>query len=167
MWLLLTITLLMGMLVPVQTAANARMRTSIGPAFVVTFVSFSVSSLLLLAVSAARGILIVPSSTQIADVPWWSWTGGVIALFTITATIYLFRALGQLQTAILPLLGQLLFSLVIDHFGLFGSVRISLSPIRVLAMLLLIAGVVLVVFPISRKEKRHRPLQAAISCFGN
>lgn len=145
MWILLIIALLMGMLVPVQTAANARMRASIGPAFVVTLVSFSVSSLLLLAVSAVRGIPIVPSSTQIADVPWWGWTGGIIALFTITVTIYLFRALGQLQTAILPLLGQLLFSLVIDHFGLFGSVRISLSAMRVLAMLLLIAGVVLVV----------------------
>lgn len=145
MWILLIIALLMGMLVPVQTAANARMRASIGPAFVVTLVSFSVSSLLLLVVSAVRGIPIVPSFTQIVGAPWWGWTGGIIALFTITVTIYLFRVLGQLQTAILPLLGQLLFSLVIDHFGLFGSVRIPFSSMRVLAMLLLIAGVVLVV----------------------
>lgn len=148
----------MGMLVPVQTAANARMRASIGPAFVVTLVSFSVSSLLLLVVSAGRGIPIVPSSTQIADAPWWGWTGGVIALFTITVTIYLFRALGQLQTAILPLLGQLLFSLVIDHFGLFGSVRIPLSAMRVLAMLLLISGVLLVVVVPNLGKKKDRPM---------
>ena len=34
----LTIALLMGMLVPIQTAANARMRTSIGPVWVVTLI---------------------------------------------------------------------------------------------------------------------------------
>ena len=88
----------------------------------------------------------------------WGWTGGVIALFTITVTIYLFRALGQLQTAILPLLGQLLFSLVIDHFGLFGSVRIPLSALRIFAMLLLISGVLLiVVVPNIGKSKTAQP----------
>ncbi len=157
MWALLTIALLMGMLVPVQTAANARMRTSVGPAFVVTFISFAVSSLLLATVSAAKGIPPLPSAAQTAGVPWWGWTGGIIALFTITVTIYLFRALGQLQTAILPLLGQLLFSLVIDHFGLFGSVRIPFSAMRAMAMLLMAGGVLLVVVvpDLGKKGKAH------------
>lgn len=145
MWLLLIIALLAGMLVPVQTAANARMRTIAGLAFVVTLISFTVSSLLLSVVSAIMGIPILPRMAQMADVPWWGWTGGIIALFTITIVIYLFRVLGQLQTTILPLLGQLLFSLVIDHFGLFGSVSIPLSAMRVVAMLLLTGGVLLVV----------------------
>jgi len=158
MWMLVTIALLMGMLVPVQTAANARMRASVGPAFVVTLVSFIVSSLLLVAVSVALGLPILPAIGQAATVPWWGWTGGIIALFTITVTIYLFRTLGQLQTAILPLLGQLLFSLVIDHFGLFGSVRIPLSALRFFAMLLLITGVLLiVVMPNIGKSKMVQP----------
>ena len=158
MWMLVITALLMGMLVPVQTAANARMRTSVGPAFVVTLVSFAVSSLLLSVVSVFNGIPILPTATQITNVPLWGWTGGIIALFTITVTIYLFRALGQLQTAILPLLGQLLFSLTIDHFGLFGSVRIPLSVMRIFAMLLLISGVLLiVVVPNLGKSKMAQP----------
>ena len=121
-------------------------------------VSFAVSSLLLSVVSVVNGIPILPTATQITNVPWWGWTGGIIALFTITVTIYLFRALGQLQTAILPLLGQLLFSLVIDHFGLFGSVRIPLSALRIFAMLLLISGVLLiVVVPNLGKSKMAQP----------
>ncbi len=148
----------MGMLVPVQTAANARMRTSVGPAFVVTLVSFAVSSLLLAAISVARGIPLLPSAAQMAGVPWWGWTGGILALFTITVTICLFRALGQLKTAILPLLGQLLFSLVIDHFGLFGSVHIPFSTIRAVAMLLLIGGVLLVVVVPNLGKKKETQL---------
>ena len=154
MWILVITALLMGMLFPIQTAANARMRASVGPAFVATFIAFSVSSLVLCGVSLLCGMPILPTAAQITAVPWWGWIGGMIGLCTITATIYLFKALGQLQTIILPLLGQLLFSLVIDHFGLFGSVRIPLSVLRFVAMLLLISGVLLIVLvPNLRKGK--------------
>ena len=153
----LSIALLMGVLVPIQTAANARMRASIGQVWVVTLISFLVSSLLLAVISSSLGIPLLPSAGQIADTPWWGWTGGLIALCTITITICLFRAIGQLQTTILPLLGQLLFSLVIDHFGLFGSVRIPSSTLRMVAMLLLVVGVLLVVVipNLRKKETTH------------
>ena len=72
--------------------------------------------------------------------PWWSWCGGLTALFTIAASIQLFKALGQFPAALLPMLGQLLFSLVIDSFGLFGARVIPLSAARALAACLLIAG---------------------------
>ena len=36
--MLVIIAMLMGMLFPVQTAANARMRASVGPALVVTLI---------------------------------------------------------------------------------------------------------------------------------
>lgn len=153
----LSIALLMGVLVPIQTAANARMRASIGQVWVVTLISFLVSSLLLAVISSSLGIPLLPSAGQIADTPWWGWTGGLIALCTITITICLFQAIGQLQTTILPLLGQLLFSLVIDHFGLFGSVRIPFSTLRMVAMLLLVVGVLLVVVipNLRKKETTH------------
>lgn len=158
MLILLITALLTGMFFPIQTAANARMRASVGPAFVATFIAFSVSSLVLCGVSLLCGMVILPTAAQISTVPWWGWTGGIIGLCTITATIYLFKALGQLQTIILPLLGQLLFSLVIDHFGLFGSVRIPLSALRVFAMFLLISGVLLVVVvPNLSKNKVGQP----------
>lgn len=133
-----------GMLVPLQTAANARMRRSVGAALPVTLLSFAVSSLLLAVVSLARGMALVPTAAQMDAVPWWGWTGGIIALLTITVTMVLFRVLGPVQTTILPLLGQILFSLVIDHFGLFGSVNIPISPLRAGAMVLLTGGVILV-----------------------
>ena len=156
--MLVIIAMLMGMLFPVQTAANARMRASVGPALVVTLISFSVSTVLLCGVSLVCRIPIVPTTAQITAVPWWGWTGGIIALFTITVAIYLFKALGQLQTIILPLLGQLLFSLVIDHFGLFGSAHIPLSTPRIAAMCLLISGVTLiVVIPNLDKSKVVQP----------
>lgn len=141
----LIITLAMGLLVPVQTAANSRLRMAVGQAYVTTLISFSVSSLALLLVAMGAGIAVVPTTEMLQNAPWWSWFGGIIALLTITCAIYLFRELGQLQATVIPLFSQLLFSLAIDHFGWFGSRVIPMDGKRLCGALLLIVGIVLVV----------------------
>ncbi|MCM1141505.1 MAG: DMT family transporter [Muribaculum sp.] len=145
MILLLLFALLTGTVTPIQTAANSKMRSVVGPAFAVTMISFVISFAVLLTVSVAFGLPILPTLAQIHATPWWGWTGGIIALSTITIVMYMFKSLGQLQTTILPLLGQLAFSLVIDNFGLFGSIRIPISATRLLALLLVVAGVLMVI----------------------
>ena len=145
------IVIILGMLVPVQTAANGRLRGRVQSAWVATLISFSVSSLALVVAGAAVGMPLLPSAAQVAAAPWWGWSGGLIALLTITAYMYLFRELGMLQATILPIAGQLVFSLAIDHFGLFHSEQIALTPLRALAVLLLLAGTVLA---IARQGKR-------------
>ena len=141
----LLITLAMGLLMPFQTAANSRLRGVVGPAYVSTLVSFSVSTLALLLVSLVAGIPILPTSTMLAQAPWWSWFVGIIAVVTITIAIHLFKEIGQLQALIIPMFSQLIFSLTIDHFGWFGAKVIPLGMNRVIGALLLIVGVALVV----------------------
>lgn len=146
------IVIALGMLVPVQTAANGRLRGRVQSAWVATLISFGVSSLVLAGAGALAGMQLLPTEAQLAAAPWWSWGGGLIALLTITAYMYLFRELGMLQATILPIVGQLVFSLVIDHFGLFGSVQIALTPLRSLAVALLLAGTVLAIARPGRQE---------------
>lgn len=141
----LIITLAMGLLMPFQTAANSRLRQVVGPAYVSTLVSFSVSTLALLLVSMAAGIPILPSETMLAEAPWWSWFVGIVAVVTITIAIHLFKEIGQLQALIIPMFSQLIFSLLIDHFGWFGAKVIPLGTNRIIGALLLIVGVTLVV----------------------
>lgn len=141
----LIITLAMGLLMPFQTAANSRLRQVVGPAYVSTLVSFSVSTLALLLVSLAAGIPILPSQTMLAEAPWWSWFVGIVAVVTITIAIHLFKEIGQLQALIIPMFSQLIFSLMIDHFGWFGAKVIPLGINRIIGSLLLIAGFTLVV----------------------
>ncbi len=141
----LIITLAMGLLMPFQTAANSRLRQVVGPAYVSTLVSFSVSTLALLLVSMAAGIPILPTETMLAEAPWWSWFVGIVAVVTITIAIHLFKEIGQLQALIIPMFSQLIFSLLIDHFGWFGAKVIPLGTSRIIGALLLIVGVTLVV----------------------
>ena len=141
----LIIVLAMGLLMPFQTAANSRLRQVVGPAYVSTLVSFSVSTLALLLVSLVAGIPIMPTDQMLAATPWWSWFVGLVAVVTITIAIHLFKAIGQLQAMIIPMFSQLIFSLMIDHFGWFGSRVIPLDGKRIIGALLLIVGVTLVV----------------------
>ena len=141
----LIIALAMGLLVPLQTAANSRLRGVVGPAYVSTLVSFSVSTLALLLVSLLAGIPILPTSQMLADAPCWSWFVGIVAVVTITIAIHLFKEIGQLQAIVIPMFSQLIFSLLIDHFGWFGARVIPLGTNRIIGSLLLVAGFVLVV----------------------
>ena len=141
----LLIALAMGLLVPFQTAANSRLRQVVGPAYVSTLVSFTVSTLVLLLVSLVARIPILPTSQMLSTAPWWSWFVGIIAVVTITIAIHLFKEIGQLQAIIIPMFSQLIFSLLIDHFGWFGAKVIPLGTNRLIGALLLIIGVTLVV----------------------
>ena len=141
----LLITLAMGLLMPFQTAANSRLRGVVGPAYVSTLVSFSVSTLALLLVSLVAGIPIMPTGAMIDTAPWWSWFVGLFAVVTITIAIHLFKEIGQLQAMIIPMFSQLIFSLLIDHYGWFGATVMPLAGNRIIGALLLILGIVMVV----------------------
>ena len=153
------IALAMGLLVPFQTAANSRLRGAVGPAYVSTLVSFSVSTLALLLVSLMAGIPILPTSQMLATAPAWSWFVGIVAVVTITIAIHLFKEIGQLQAIVIPMFSQLIFSLLIDHFGWFGARVIPLGTSRIIGSLLLIVGVTLVV--ILPRLKAQPPAGAA------
>lgn len=141
----LIITLAMGLLIPFQTAANSRLRQVVGPAYVSTLVSFSVSTLALLLVSLLLGSPLMPTNQMLTEAPWWSWFAGLVAVVTITIAIHLFKEIGPLQAVIIPMFSQLIFSLLIDHFGWFGAQVMPLGLKRIIGSLLLVAGVTLVV----------------------
>ena len=151
----LIITLAIGLLVPFQIAANSRLRQVVGPAYVSTLVSFSVSTLALLLVSLLSGSPIVPTGEMLADASWWSWCAGLVAVVTITISIHLFKEIGPLQAIVIPMFSQLIFSLLIDHFGWFGANVIPLGAKRIIGSLLLIAGVTLVVVLPKLKASRQ------------
>lgn len=134
-----------GLLVPLQTSVNARLRSALGSILWASLVSFLVGALVLLIVTVlVEGVGWVQPST-ISSNPSWIWLGGVLRLIAMTGNILLFPRLGSVQTALLPITGQVLTGLVIDHFGWFHSTRIELDPARVVGAVLLMVGVLGVV----------------------
>ncbi|KAF9110754.1 hypothetical protein BGX27_005929 [Mortierella sp. AM989] len=55
-----------------------------------------------------------------AKAPWWAWTGGVIGAVFVIITILTIPKLGAGTTTAIIVCAQLVFSCIIDNFGIFG-----------------------------------------------
>ena len=74
------------------------------------------------------------------------WAGGAFGVCFVALAVMLLPKLGASGFVALALTGQVIASMVLDHFGLFGLVEKQLTASRVLGALLLIGGVVLIQF---------------------
>lgn len=142
------IGLLAGAFIAIQSAVNARLRQHLGFAFLTSFVSFLVGLIFLLILSLILGSPLIFNSETLFAVPLWAWTGGLLGMFGLTANVLIFPKLGGVQTAIMPILGQVLMGVLIDTFGLLKSLQIAISTIRLIGIGLVLLGVfVAIVLP--------------------
>src|ERR1700761_8690337 len=133
-----------GMALTVQVGINSTLRRGLGSPGMATLVSFAVGTVgLALFLLLTRTSL--PTRTAMASVPSWAWYGGLVGAFYVATTVIAGPRLGSATLLALVVLGQLLASLVIDHFGWIGFPEHPHSTLRVLGAILLFSGVLLIV----------------------
>jgi transporter family-2 protein len=120
MWILVVVALIAGVAVPMQFAANARMSEAAGGPVTGATISFFIGTAALLLVII--GILLVgrgesPTVSGTTEVPWWAWAGGFLGAFYVTMSIVLTPRLGASPTIGFIVGGQMIASIVLDHFG--------------------------------------------------
>lgn len=141
-WHLLLMAFLAGMVLPVQFAVNTQLRNAIGSPFTASAISFLVGTL-------ALSLLVILMKQpimwkQALSSPAWIWIGGLIGAFYVFATVILMPKLGAGTTVAWILAGQVIASIIIDHFGLFYVTTHAISFERIIGALLIIIGVILV-----------------------
>ena len=134
-----------GAVVPFQSAINSNLARGLGHPLWATLASLLVSVLVLLPVILALR-LPLPSLGFISKAPLWMWAGGAFGVCFVALAVMLLPKLGASGFVALALAGQVIASMLLDHFGLFGLVEKQLTVSRVLGALLLIGGVGLIQF---------------------
>ncbi|MEH0146402.1 DMT family transporter [Corynebacterium sp. Q4381] len=142
--MLVILAMLVGAIVPVQTAINTRLRVSVGSPLAATFYSFVIAVVVASGMSCLTTSTLIPNLAVPASEPWWIWLGGFMGVMFIAGNIVLFPQLGPIQTVILPILGQVLMGLVIDQFGLFASPRVPVGALRLFGAAIVVAGIAIV-----------------------
>lgn len=140
----LGLALFIGMLLPLQALINASLgKQTSGPLFA-SLVSFLVGS----AVLCVWWLASKPTLdfSALARVPWWAWTGGAIGAVYVAAATLLIPRMGAAALICAVVFGQVLGSLLLDHFGVLHA-RTPIDWLRVVGALLVIAGALLVVKP--------------------
>lgn len=141
--LLFAIALVAGATLPVQAGINSALRQYVGRPELAALVSFCVGFVALL-VWALVTRQPWPSAAQAARAPWWTWLGGFIGAFYVTAVVLLTPRLGVAMTLAISVAGQMGTAVALDHFGALGVPMRAFSPVRALGALLLVVGVVLI-----------------------
>ena len=141
--LLLPAALVAGMAAPTQFAINSQLRQVVGGPVLAAAISFLVGTVVLFAATAVISRS-VPALGTAVSAPWWMYLGGLLGAFYVCASIVLTPRLGVATTIGLFLAGQVIASIVIDNFGLFGVPVQAASIPRILGALLIIVGVAVV-----------------------
>ena len=132
-----------GVCLPTQAGINAELNVWTRSPIWAATISFAVGTLALLVYALAFRISWPPADT-ISRHPWWIWTGGFIGAFFVVATIVLAPRLGSASMVAIIVAGQLLTSLVLDHFGLIGYPVQTFSALKLAGVFLVVCGVVLI-----------------------
>ncbi|MGI8495407.1 MAG: DMT family transporter [Pyrinomonadaceae bacterium] len=137
------LAIIAGMMMPTQAAINNKLALSVDSPILAAFISFLVGTVALFIYILATGIplgnlLDAKNASAIA------WTGGILGAFFVASTVTLVPRLGVALTFSLIIAGQMLVTLVIDHFGLLGVPVKEISVPRILGVTLITIGVILI-----------------------
>ncbi|WP_172292947.1 DMT family transporter [Pseudoruegeria sp. HB172150] len=130
-----------GVGIPLLAAINAQLGARIGAPFAAGVILFLVAFVI-----AATAMLLAGQGSALAKLPAQPphlFLGGVFVAFYVLSVTVIAPKFGVGNAVMMVLLGQLVSTAVIDHFGLFGARVTGLSPQRAIALALMAAGVIL------------------------
>lgn len=132
-----------GCMLPIQAGINGRLGRAVNSPISAAFISFATGFFLL-------GLYLMAMRQNPFDFtgttgnPWWMWTGGLIGAFFVSIATALVPRLGATLSFSLIIAGQLLISIIIDKYGLFGIAASDISIKKIAGISLVIAGVLLI-----------------------
>ena len=137
------LALVAGAMMPTQAAINNKLAGFVASPISAAFISFLIGTVGLFVYMLATGTPL-RSLVNIKDAPPIAWIGGLLGAFFVTCTVILAPRIGVAMTFSLIVAGQMLITLVLDHFGFLGLPVKEISLARVGGVLLITAGVVII-----------------------
>jgi bacterial/archaeal transporter family-2 protein len=130
-----------GGVVALQPGLNAEVARRLGNPFVAAFLSIFVSLTLSLAsVLATRQTF---AWNAVTSLPWYLWLGGSIGVIFVAGTLWLAPILGAAALFAAIVAGQMITATLVDWSGFGGYQSQSFDPLRLVAIGLVLAGVLI------------------------
>jgi transporter family-2 protein len=143
-YILMLSTLLIGAILPVQAVLNTKLGKQTGGPLISSLLSFLVGLICLFIINLFTNYSAFTNMKLLSVSPWYVWMGGLLGAIYVSCVIFVNQQQGVALTFALVVAGQIFISLLIDHFGLFGSFVRPLSIPKIIGALLIVAGLVLI-----------------------
>lgn len=128
-----------GVGIPIMATLNARLGVAYGNVAMAASILFCVA---LLCSVATLFVIGLPES-KTTSLPFYYYLGGALVAFYVLSITYVAPTFGVANAVFFVLLGQIIASVLIDHYGLFGMAQTSLSFQRMLGVAFMVIGIIL------------------------
>lgn len=131
--------LISGAAITAQAGSNSQLKQSLREPITALVINYilGLSSMVLVMLFARVPL---PSADKLGSVPWWAWAGGFLGVLYGLAVVFLANRMGAATLISAVVTGQLLFSVLVDHFGWIGFQTHPAGVMRILGCALMVAG---------------------------
>jgi transporter family-2 protein len=143
--------IIVGFALPLQGILNAKLGVYMSHPMHSTLISYIggvIACLLFLIVVYPT----VPDIKRFHNVDWYLYLGGFLGAVFVSGMLYIIPKIGATNMLAAALVGQLVMSMLLDHFGAFGIQQIRVSSPRILGVLFLFLGLLLIKGELSLSE---------------
>lgn len=138
--LLLFFAVVAGSFLPLQAGVNARLAQFVGGPVRASLISFVVGAVVLFVVV----VVFYRGGERGGHAPWWAWIGGGLGAFYVVSTVVVPVRIGAAAFFGILVAAQLVTSVLADQFGWLAFEQKSITPLRIVGVVLLVSGALLV-----------------------
>jgi transporter family-2 protein len=142
-WLAWLFAFIAGTLITCQVGSNSQLKKSLGQPLPALLVNYAVGIAAVFLYTSARQVTF-PSTAKALQTPWWGWFGGIFGAVYGLAAIVLASRLGAATLTALVVTGQLVCSVILDHFGWLSFDVHPASSARLVGCALMVIGLILI-----------------------
>ncbi|HOX83465.1 MAG TPA: DMT family transporter [Chryseolinea sp.] len=139
-WIVLTF--LSGAVLPIQAGLNSKLGKAAQSPVYASMFSFIVGGFGLIAYIVLTRQTV--SWAGVKDAPNYVWLGGLLGAFYVTVIVFAFPKLGPGLTFGLVVAGQMIFSILLEHFNVLVAQPNPISLMKVFGVVLVVAGVIII-----------------------
>lgn len=140
LWILIAFA--SGAFLPIQAGLNTRLGKSIASPVHASMISFLVGVITVFIYTELTRQHV--SWAGIKSASWFTWLGGVLGAFYVTAIILAFPKIGPALTFGLVVAGQMTIAVLIDHFNILVARQHPINAWRILGIILIVSGVIII-----------------------
>ncbi len=127
-----------GLGIPLLATLNAGLGQQLASPIAASAVLFVIGMIFSVTLLLIVGL---PDRAAFAAAPWYSYAGAIFMLFYLLAVTWSAPRIGIGNAVFFVLLGQLVAAAAIDHFGILGALKTTITPRRIAGICVMALGV--------------------------
>lgn len=132
------LALFIGAIISIMLSFNGTLESNVGSTYSVVIIH-AVGLITILIVAAAKKEKFIIKES----IPFYLYLGGIFGVMLTLVNVITIGSIGVALTTALAVFGQLVFSSLVDHFGLFGLDKYKFNPKKLIGFMIVLIGLVI------------------------